>query len=140
MHRDTLAAIIIVPVVAAIVVILFLHPAGPALPAITAVTTDKDLYHSNEVMKIAISLNSSQKTNDTTVRIEGIQDRFGRMRLSHTMPANISPGSVVLTYDYQLPSCSSCSGLKGGVYEINVTLDRNGAIISNMTRSVQLSQ
>jgi hypothetical protein len=140
MHRDTLAAIVIVLVVVAIVVILSLHPAGPAHPAITAVTTDKDLYHSNEIMKIAVFLNSSQKTDDTTVRIEGIQDRFGRMRLSHNMPANISPGSVVLTYDFQLPSCSSCSGLKRGFYEINVTLVRNGAIISNMTRSVQLSQ
>jgi hypothetical protein len=127
-------------VVAVIVVILSLHHAGPALPTITAVITDKDLSPFNEVMKIAIFLNSSQKTDDTTVRIMGIQDQFGRMRLSHTIPANISPGSVVLTYDYQLPHCSSCSGLKSGVYEINVTLVRNGVIIANMTRSVQLSQ
>lgn len=59
MHRDTLAAIVIVLVVAAIVMILSLHPAVSALPAITAVTTDKDLYHSNDVIKIAIFLNSS---------------------------------------------------------------------------------
>jgi hypothetical protein len=142
MHRDTLATIVIVLVVAAIVMILSLslHPAVSPLPAITAVTTDKDLYHSNEVMKIAVFLNSSQKTDDTTVRIMGIRDQFGRMRLSHTIPANISPGSVVLTYDYPLPHCSSCSGLKSGVYEINVTLVRNGAIIAHMTRSVQISQ
>jgi hypothetical protein len=78
-------------VVAVIVVILSLHPAGPALPTITAVITNKDLYHSNEVMKIAIFLNSSQKTDDTTVRIMGIQDQFGRMRLSHTIPGQHLP-------------------------------------------------
>jgi len=142
MHRETLTAIVIVPVAAAIVLILTLslHPAVTSPPSITAVTTDKDLYHSREVMKIAIFLNSSQKMDDTTVRIVGIQDRFGKMRLSHTMPANISSGPAVLTYDYPLPACSSCSGLKNGVYEINVTLVRNGVIISTMTRSVQISK
>jgi len=140
MHRQILAAIVIVSVVAAIVMILSLHPAVSSPPAITAVTTDKELYHSREVIKIAIFLNASQETDDIIVRIVGIRDQFGRMRLSHTMPANISSKPAVLTYDYPLPHCSSCSGLKNGVYEINVTLVRNGAIISHMTRSVQISK
>jgi hypothetical protein len=141
MRRQILAAISIVAVVAAIVMILYLslHPAVSSPPAITEVTTDKELYHSREVIKIAIFLNASQETDDTTVRIVGIRDQFGRMRLSHTMPATISSKPAVLTYEYPLPHCSSCSGLKNGVYEINVTLVRNGAIISHMTRSVQIS-
>jgi len=140
MRKDVLVGIIVVVIVAAIAVILLSLPPEPARAEITAVTTDKDLYHSNEIMKIVISVNSAGKMDNTTVRIEGIQDHHGGMRLSHVMPANISPGPAVFTYDYQLPSCSSCAGLNPGVYEFNVTLVRNSAIISNMTQSVQIEQ
>lgn len=140
MQRDALVAVIVVMVIAAIAVILFLLPSEPALAEITAVTTDKDLYHSNEVMKIAISVNSSRNMDNTIVRIEGIRDRRGVMRLSHEMPANHVPLPAVFTYDYQLPQCSACAGLNPGAYKVNVTLVQNGKIISNMTHSVQIKQ
>ena len=140
MRRNVLAIIIMVIIILTIAMILLLLPPEPAHAEITAVTTDKVLYYSNEIMKIAVSTNSSQKMDNTTVRIEGIQDRYGKMRLTYEMPTNLSPGPDVFAYDYKLPSCSSCAGLNPGTYKINVTLVRNGAIISNITRSVQLEQ
>jgi hypothetical protein len=138
MRRDLPVVILAVVILAAIAVILSSLLSEPARAEITAITTDKDLYHSDEVMKITISANATQKMDNTTVRIEGIEDWYGKMHLSHEIPVTLSPGPVVFTYDYKLPSCSKCSGLPYGVYKINVTLIRNGAIISNMTRPVQI--
>jgi hypothetical protein len=140
MRRDVLATVIVVVIVAVIVIILLSLPHQPAEAHITAVTTDKELYHSNEIMNIVISVMSAGNVDNSTVRIEGISDRHGRMRLFHEIPANLSSGPATFIYDYQLPSCSSCAGLDPGTYQVNITLEQNGVVISNMTRTVQIEQ
>jgi outer membrane lipoprotein-sorting protein len=139
MRKDVLAIVITALVLAASVLSAGCT-SSPAGATITAVTTDKDLYHSNEVMNITISVMTSGNLDNTTVRIEGINDRHGRMRLSHEIPANLSTGAATFMYDYQLPSCSSCAGLDPGTYQVNITLVQNGVVISNMSRSVQIEQ
>jgi hypothetical protein len=140
MRRDVLATVIVVVIVAVIVIILLSLSHQPAEAHITAVTTDKELYHSNEIMNIVISVMSAGNVDNSTVRIEGISDRHGRMRLFHEIPANLSSGPATFIYDYQLPSCSSCAGLDPGTYQVNITLEQNGVVISNMTRSVRIEQ
>ena len=127
-------------VVCALIALILLSVLGPAHAEITAVTTDKDLYHSNENLNITILINSAGNMDNTTARIEGIQDENGKMRISHEMPANLTAGPNILFYQYKLPSCSKCSGLEEGTYQVNVTLIRNGAPISNMTHSFELRQ
>lgn len=140
MRRDVLATVIVVVIVAVIVIILLSLPHQPAGATITAVTTDKELYHSNEIMNIVISVMSAGNVDNSTVRIEGISDRHGRMRLSHDIPVNLSSGPATFVYDYQLPSCSSCAGLDPGSYQVNITLEQNGVVISNMSRTVRIEQ
>jgi len=139
MRRDILIIAAVV-VICAVVAMILLSVMGPAHAEITAVTTDKDLYHSNEKMNITIMVNSAGNMDNTTARIEGIRDDDGKFRIKHDMPANLSEGSNVLVYEYKLPSCSKCSGLGEGTYQVNVTLIRNGVPVSNMTHSVELKQ
>ena len=113
---------------------------GPAQTKITAVTTDKDLYHSNEIMKITIAINSAGNLDNATVSIDCIRDQYGMMRITHDMPVNLSPGPNIFFYEYNLPSCSKCSGLGEGTYQVNVTLLRRGVPLSTMTHSVELKQ
>jgi uncharacterized membrane protein len=127
-------------VVCALIALILLSVLGPAHAEITAVTTDKDLYHSNENLNITILINSAGNMDNTTARIEGIRDENGKMRISHEMPANLTAGPNILFYQYKLPSCSKCSGLEEGTYQVNVTLIRNSAPISNMTHSFELRQ
>ena len=112
----------------------------PASAKVYSVTTDKDLYHSNDVMMMKILVNSTGFTTDTSLKIEGITDTYGQVRLSHIMPANLTPGPNIFLYDYHLPSCSKCSGLDPGNYPINITLERNGTVISNISIAVNLEQ
>ncbi len=141
MRRDVL---IVAVVVAAILVVavsaILVSSFSPARAEIAAVSTDKDLYHSKETMKIAIMVRSSGQMDNTTVRIEGIEDKNGRMRLSHSMPAQITSDQTVVNYSYELPSCSKCAGLDPGDYQFNVTLERNGIPISNATHSIRIEQ
>lgn len=112
----------------------------PASAEVTSVTTDKPLYHSNEVMMLKVLVNSTGYTNDTYLKIEGIMDSYGQTRLSHVIQANLTPGTNMFPYDFHLPSCSKCSGLDPGVYPVNVTLAKNGTIISNLSVMVSLEQ
>jgi hypothetical protein len=112
----------------------------PASANVYSVTTDKDLYHSNDVMMMKILINSTGSASDTSLKIEGITDSYGQTRLSHIMRANLTPGSNLFLYDYHLPSCSKCSGLNPGTYPIMITLEKNGTIISNKSIEVNLEQ
>lgn len=112
----------------------------PASASVYSVITDKDLYHSNDVMMMKILVNSTGFTTDTSLKIEGITDSYGQTRLSHIMRANLSPGPNIFMYDYHLPSCSKCSGINPGSYPISITLEKNGTIISNKSIAVNLEQ
>jgi hypothetical protein len=112
----------------------------PASAEVTSVTTDRDLYHSNDVMMMKILVNSTGFTTDTSLKIEGIKDTYGQTRLSHIMNANLTPGPNLFLYDYHLPTCSKCSGLDPGNYPIDVTLEKNGTVISNLSITVHLEQ
>jgi hypothetical protein len=139
MRRDLLIVAIVVVAVAVIGVIL-LSLSGPVNAEIASVNTEKDLYHSDEIMNITVEVNATGNLDNATLMIEGIQDKHGRTRLSHEMQVNLTSGENTFTYDYQLPECSSCAGLNPGSYNVNVTLIRNGSVISNATKSVEIQQ
>lgn len=113
---------------------------GPGSASITSVTTDRDLYHSKEVMNITVLANAQGDKSNTTLKFRGLQDRYGDFQLEKEIPANLSSGLNLLAYEHQLPSCSSCSGLSAGTYQIEVELIQDGIVISNMTHSIQLEQ
>ncbi len=141
MRRGMLiVAIVVAAILVVAVAAILVSSLTPAHAEITAVSTDKDLYHSKEIMKIAVMVRSSGQVDNTTVKIEGIEDKYGKLRLSSEIPANITSDQTMVTYDYELPSCSKCAGLEPGSYQFNVTLEKNGMPISNATHTVQIEQ
>jgi hypothetical protein len=139
MRRDLLiiAAAVLIVVAAAAVVTL---SSGIARADILSVTTDKDLYHSNDVMKIAVDVTSSGNLDNTLLKIEGIEDRYGNLRLTREIAANLSPGTNQFTEDFRLPSCSHCAGLDAGTYFVNVTIEKDGVIMDMVSRQVRIEQ
>jgi hypothetical protein len=137
MRRDKLIIAVIMVIIATSVVPGCL---GPGTSRITSVTTDKDLYHSKEIMNITVLVSSQGDMSNTTLRIHGIQSRDGDFQLDKEIPVNLSPGLNTLVYGHQLPSCSSCSGLSAGTYQIEAELIHDGMIASNMTHSFKLEQ
>jgi len=113
---------------------------GPGSASIRSVTTDKDLYHSKEVMNITVLVNTPGDMSNTTLKFRGLQDRYGDFQIEKEIPVNLSSGLNILVYEHRLPSCSSCSGLSEATYQIEVELIHDGTIISNMSHSIQLKQ
>jgi len=140
MRRDLLIIALVGIVAVAIVLVIYPLMFGPSRAEITAVTTDKDLYHSNDVMKITVLVRSQGDMTNTTLVLSGIRDRRGSPHLTREIPLNLSPGPNTLAYDHKLPACSSCSGLNPGTYTIEASLVRDGGIIANMTHTFSLEQ
>ena len=140
MRRDLLIIALVGIVAVALVLVIYPLMFGPSSAEITAVTTDKDLYHSNEIMKITVLVRSQGDMTNTTLVLSGIRDRHGDAHLEREIPLALSPGPNTLVYDHKLPACSSCSGLLPGTYEVEASLVRDGGIISNMTHAFSLEQ
>jgi len=142
MRKDQLILVLAGIVVIALLIAAIAFPLYGGAPnaEISSVSTDHDLYHSNEIMKIFISLQSPGEGQNASVVIQGIEDRNGKMRLEHTLAVPASPGPAVLIYEYNLPSCSHCAGLDEGTYQFDVALVKDGAVLSNKTHSVQIAQ
>ena len=139
MRRDLLIVATAILVVVAVAAVGCLS-SGIARADILSVTTDKDVYHSNEVMKISIDVTSSGKLDNTLLKIEGIEDRYGNYRLSREIAANLSPGTNQFSEEFRLPSCSHCAGLDAGTYFVNVTIEKDGMIMDMASRQVQIEQ
>ena len=94
------------------------------------VTTDKDVYHSKELMRINISLISKENLDDVCIKVEGIKDRRGNNRLSKEIHTNLIKGLNIKTLDYELPSCSKCAGILPGEYYINASVAYNNRTVT----------
>lgn len=140
MQRNIVILVIAVVIVAACGVIAYPLVNTPARASIKSVGTDKELYHSHEIMHIMVSFDSAGDAGNITLRLQGIQDRDGYFQLNQDIPVTLSPGSGSYAYDHQLPHCSSCSGLLEGTYYVNATLIRDGTPLSTMGNSFQLRQ
>jgi len=89
-HLPYIAAAILIVVAA---VAIFTLSSGIARADILSVSTDKDLYHSNEVMTISVKVTSSGTLDNTLITIEGIEDRYGNYHVSREIMANLTPGT-----------------------------------------------
>ncbi|GEM_PF-431114 len=133
------------------IIVLFLVLGGIALVTTGAFTpglavsissfqTDKDLYHSNEIMKIQVNLSSKSNLDDTDVAVHGIKDRYGDLHLNKNSTLNLISGSNTVIFEYELPTCSRCTGIDPGDYPLNLTITRNGVQLTSGEHIVRLEQ
>lgn len=140
MRRDLLVIAVIVLAVVIIIAIAASFFFGPVSADILSVSTDKDLYHSNEIMHVTVEVSSSKTLNNATVLFSGIENSYGDLKLNGTLSANLTPGLNTLSYNHTMPSCSHCSGLDPGDYNFNVTLERDGVIFDMVNHTIRIEQ
>lgn len=127
-------------VVAAVAVFVMNDSTPVPSVTITSLSTDKAEYHSRETMEISVNLSASQPVGNYLVKVEGITDKRGRIRLSQEQAVNLSGGTQVVRFEYQLPSCNTCSGISEGDYAINATLVRDNVTVADASTTILLSQ
>ena len=142
MHdRIIVATVALIVLVGAASVIAFSLPNAAGMPhvSITSILTDKDTYFSKEKMQISIGITSSSPLDNVQMKVEGIQDRYGQMRLSEIRNLTLQEGQNSIVVDYTMPVCSACAGLKSGVYLINVTVSREGVPLAVASHSISIA-
>ncbi len=87
--------------------------------------TEKDVYQSNETLKIRVFFNSPDD-GDGKIQVSGIKNVFGRALINETRTASFIKGANVFNFEFTTPSCEACSALSPGVYAVNATVNIGG--------------
>jgi hypothetical protein len=140
--QSTLALVVII--LAIVIVGLFMGlgglPASGQAVSVSSFQTDKDQYHSKEIMKVQVTLTSDTRLENVRIFLEGIKDRYGELHLKKNTSLTIIPGTNTVNLEYQLPTCSTCSGIDPGDYPINLSVVQNGVQIARGVHTVHLEQ
>ena len=78
------------------------------------ISTNNIVYHSAELMKLNISIYSTSNLQKAVVKVSGINGRLNEEKI-----VNLKEGINEVYFNYQLPRCNVCGGIKAGDYEIN---------------------
>ena len=137
----------IFPVVVAAIVILsafalcvqsvfaFTPAAGDALK-IVSLSTDKDIYHLSENMKIVLSVYSSENVSNVIIKVSGLLGRHGSNLVSFSRDANLTLGENKVVFSYRIPACG-CA-VRYGNHFINASVVSDGEVV-NATHSIVLT-
>ena len=102
---------------------------------IVSLTTDKQVYHSNDKMEIMLEIFASNDVENVDVKVFGIKDRGDNYRLNKVEKQNLTSGINTLTFPYKTPSCYGCSGIKAGLYQITTLVSYDDMV---MNESVEI--
>jgi len=92
-----------------------------SLNPVLTIITDKEIYSSNETLKVHIDFNSNEDGKGQ-LTVSGIRNEFGRALINESRDESFTKGYNGFDLEFQTPSCEECSALSPGVYAINATL------------------
>ncbi|KAF5416450.1 MAG: hypothetical protein C5S49_04750 [Candidatus Methanogaster sp.] len=104
------------------------------------VTTEKDTYHSGEAMNITVVLKSATDVSGVYTNVSGITNKHGRKMLFKETTTNLTRGLNNVTFTYQMPGCSSCTGISEGTHHFNTSVVYGNVTVANSTYSIVLKQ
>ncbi|MBU2543929.1 rhodanese-like domain-containing protein, partial [Patescibacteria group bacterium] len=99
--------------------------------------SDKKVYYSNEIMTLTLKINSSSMLENVWIRTYGILDKWDSYRLNIEQKTNLTPGTNVLDFSYNTPSCYGCVGINPGIYKLT-SLITYGEISVNKTTDIEI--
>ncbi len=98
------------------------------------VTTDKDVYKSAEKMTVEAMVYCSDDVEGVLMKATGIS---GKMNLEKTV--DLVTGENAVTFEYTLPRCNVCGGIKPGTHSCSV-LAEYGEESSSYDTEVEIVQ
>jgi len=115
-----------------------LLPEAPELPdahvSVESIDIEKELYHSNELMKFTALIYSDAVIKDVSVQASGISEK-----LNIAKTVTLLEGGNAVEFEYSLPSCNKCGGISAGTHEITVSVHK-GDIFAESSVPVEIQQ
>lgn len=90
-----------------------------------SIVTEKEIYHSNETLKVYVDFNSPAPGN-VEIQVSGIKNMFDTPLVSEKKNVRIEKGNNRIDFEFKTPSCEECSALKPGMYFINSSVSLAG--------------
>ncbi len=113
-------------------------PAADGAIKIVSLSTDKDIYHSNENVELFLAVYSSDDISEVLIKVSGVKSRKGIYFVSLSNKTNLIAGENKITFTQKLPACSGCAGINTGTYFINVSVAYDDEVV-NSTHSIAIT-
>lgn len=111
--------------------------AGNAIK-IVSLSTDKDIYHSNEEMGIVLSVYSPENISDVLIKVSGVKSKKGVYYVSYSSKQNLIAGENNIAFNKTLPSCPKCAGISQGTYVIDASVTYDDEVVT-ATHSIAIT-
>ncbi len=99
------------------------------------ISFENDVYHSSEMMRFNVTVNSDAHMGDVTVSVTGIS---GKMDIEKTV--NLSEGNNIISFEFGLPRCNVCGGISAGTHMIDAMVYYSGELVAEDSASVEIRQ
>jgi hypothetical protein len=88
--------------------------------------TNQEIYYSQEKILLTAEISSDQNLNDAIITAKGITNSVNRNYFNQSQKINLQKNSrQQIKFSQILPNCNSCSGLRPGNYNINVSVNKH---------------
>ena len=101
---------------------------------------DKDTYSFAEAMLIQVIIDTSQSMDNVTIEGHGLVSSKGPQIYIGPRTVDLLPGTNIINFSKRVPSCSPCTKLNPGSYNITASVTYKGDIIATVSRSIQLTE
>ncbi len=91
-------------------------------------STDRELYHSAEVMNLSVTIYSMTGLEGVRLTAKGVKNKLDMIKT-----VNLSAGTNRFDFIYKLPSCNTCGGIGAGTYDIQCEVSHNNITVKNTT-------
>lgn len=103
-------------------------------------STDKNLYHSGEQIKLNLSVKSEEGLDGVNLYIYGIKNRYSKYSIFETKNINLKENENNFEYSLELPYCNSCSGVEEGEHTIYIKIIDDQILIGRQEIKISLRE
>lgn len=103
-----------------------------------SLSADQDTYSFGEAMLIQVMVNTSRSMDNVTVRGEGLVSSKGPQLTLGPRTVELLSGTNIVNFSTRVPSCSPCTKLTPGSYNITASVSQGDDLIAEVSCTVEL--
>ncbi len=104
-----------------------------------SLTADKDTYTFGESMLVQVTIQTPEKMENVTVNGDGLVSSKGPQVRLGPRTVDLLPGTNIVNFTRRVPSCSPCTKLNEGSYNITAIVSYKKEVIAEVSCTVTLT-
>ena len=104
-----------------------------------SLTADKDTYTFGEFMLLQVTVKTSESMENVTIEGNGLVSSKGPQVRLGPRTVDLLPGTNIVNFTQRVPSCSPCTKLDEGRYNITASVSYKKEVIAEVSCTVTLT-